>query len=57
MKPHATKTDQAAQQDYGERSLQLLCVIAQSLARIEKQLGVIPQQERKVIAFSNGGQR
>lgn len=51
MTTRPTNTDQAAQ----ERMLQLLCLIAQSLRRIESQLGVAgitPQQRpNKIIAF------
>jgi hypothetical protein len=61
MKAHTNQTNEAAQQDYSERLLQLLCLIAQSLARIESHLGIakIPQQQRpnKIIAFNAGGRR
>jgi hypothetical protein len=38
MKEHGTKTYQPAQQDYDERSLQLLCFMARKLAEIEASL-------------------
>jgi hypothetical protein len=59
MKPHATKTDQAAQQDYAERTLQLLCLIAQSLSRIESHLAgsSLQQRSNKIIAFNGGGRQ
>jgi hypothetical protein len=60
-----TNANQPAQSDYSERVLQLLCLIAQSLGRIETQLAQIagvarpqPQQRNgKLIAFPVGGQR
>jgi hypothetical protein len=58
------KSNQAAQQestDASDRMLQLLCLIAQSLRRIEARLdniaGLTPQRhDNKIVAF-NGGRR
>jgi len=48
-------TNNTAQQDHSERTLQLLCLIAQSLHRIEAHLG-IAEPPNKIIAF-NGRRR
>jgi hypothetical protein len=52
-----SKANGTEQQDYSERSLQLLCLIAQSLHRIEAHLGSAgtPQQRSKIVAFHGGG--
>jgi hypothetical protein len=60
MKEHGTKTYQPAQQETGiDRVLQLLCIIAQTLHRIEQHLrnaGTTPQTD-KIIRFNGGGRR
>jgi hypothetical protein len=48
--------------DHSERVLQLLCLIAQSLRRIESRLdniaGVTPQRQgNKIVAFNTEGRR
>jgi hypothetical protein len=60
----ATKTEKTAQLEtnHTERVLQLLCLIAQSLRRLESRLdsiaGVTPQQRaNKIVAFNNAGVR
>jgi len=49
-------TTKAEQPDHAERMCQLLCIIAQSLHRIEAHLGITGTPQRKIIAF-NGGRR
>jgi hypothetical protein len=48
---HTYKPDRSAQPET-ERMLQLLCLIAQSLSRIEAHLAGTPQQRSKIVAFT-----
>jgi len=46
-------TNKTAQPDHTERALQLLCLIAQSLHRIEAHLGIV-EPPNKIITFHAG---
>jgi len=55
MRTH-TQTSEDAQQGYSERQLELLCLIARALHRIEAKLGTTTESN-KVIAFDERWRR
>jgi len=67
MRTHTTKSHRTAQLKTGEetdRLLQLLCIVAQTLQRIELKLGKLsalipnrPNESTKIVAFNGGGRR